>query len=223
MNKNIVIIGQNEFLDMPRMLESLKTLFPADKRIWVLDRSTDFSKQFLNAMQEEVVCTPSEWEGRKVSSARNLGLSYCDADSDVMFLDGDRYIVSGYDDFNTYDKDILLFKVERDERDDPRWFVDYQDIYGKIHNGFYSCGLFMKREAINKVIDYQGELFSTDIEQYWGVEDVHLGDVCYSLGLTCDFNRRIRLHGNFDNSKKIPQEAWKVRIRKRLELDNVKW
>lgn len=220
---NIVIIGHNEFNYMPLMLTSLEKNYPGAKRIWVLDRCTDDSEAYLKFKKETYVCTPSDWKDRRVSSARNLGLSLTDPNEDVIFLDGDRFFVVGANDFDSYGKDILLFKVQKDERDDYKWFTEYSQVYGHIHNAFYSCGLFMKRSAINKVLEFQGELFDTSIEQYWGVEDVHLGDVCYSLGLTCDFHRTIRLYGQFDNSKKIPQDAWRARIRKRLELDNVIW
>lgn len=219
---NIVIIGQNERQNMPLMLASLKKAFPNDKRIWVLDRSTDDSQHFLEQENEIYVRTPNTWEGRCVSSARNFGLSFTNKDSDVLFLDGDRYIVSGKFTPGKVKKDVLLFMVQKDERDDPKWFKKYSQIYGHLHNGFYSCGLFMKRSAINKVLDFQGELFDTSIEQFWGVEDVHLGDVCFHLGLTADINRNMILYGHFDKEKKIPLDAWRARVQKRLPL-NVVW
>lgn len=220
---NIVIIGQNEYNHMESMLNSLEKYYPNAKRIWVLDRCTDLSETFLKEKGETYVCTPSDWEGRRVSSARNLGLSLTDENEDVMFLDGDRFFVKAANDFEEYGTDIVLFKVQLDERNDFKWFTDYQQVYGHIHNAFYSCGLFMKRSAINKVLEFQGELFDTSIEQYWGVEDVHLGDVCYNLGLTCDIHKTIKLYGCFDNSKQIPKGAWRARIEKRLKLDNIIW
>lgn len=219
---NIVIIGQNERQNMPLMLESLKNTFPKDKRIWVLDRSTDSSIEYLEANDEIYICTPNSWVGRRVSSARNFGLSFTDKGSDVLFLDGDRYIVRGKFTPSKVKKDVLLFMVEHDERNDPKWFKKYSQIYGHLHNGFYSCGLFMKRAAIDKILTFQGELFSTDIENYWGVEDVHLGDVCFHLGLTAGINKNMILYGRFDKDKKIPLEAWRARVSKRLPL-NVIW
>lgn len=219
---NIVIIGQNEYKNMPMMLNSLKKTFPNDKRIWVLDRSTDESEKYLEENDEIYIRTPNSWEGRRVSSARNFGLSFTDKDEDVLFLDGDRYIVSGKFDPKRVKKDILLFLVEKDERDDPKWFTHYSQIYGHLHNGFYSCGLFMKRSAINKILEFQNELFDTSIEQYWGVEDVHLGDVCFHCGLTADINKKMVLFGHFDKDKKIPLDAWRARVKKRLPL-NIIW
>ena len=220
---NIIIIGHNERESMPKMLESLKRTFPRAKRIWVLDRCDDGSEEYIDSQGEIYIRTPNSWEGRRVSSARNLGLSFADKDADILFLDGDRYIVEGKNDFLRKKKDIVLLKVEKDERDDDKWFTKYSQVYGHIHNAFYSCGIFFKRSAVDKVLEYQGEFFDTSIEQYWGVEDVHLGDVCFNLGLTCCIHDKFRLHGQFDNSKKIPMDAWKARIRKRLTLDNIIW
>lgn len=219
---DIVVIGQNEENSIDDMLSSLKVYIPHARRIWVSDRSTDDTVKVLKALGEEVHETPSNWVGRCVSSARNFGLSFTRNDADVIFLDGDRYIKKFSKGFLRTNKDILLFPVEKDERDDPKWFKKYSQIYGHLHNGFYSCGLYMKRSAIESVVNYQNELFDTSIEQYWGVEDVHLGDVCYHLGLTCDIYKKIRLNGHFDKDKKIPLEAWRARIKKRIPL-NVVW
>lgn len=222
MNLDIVIIGQNEEESIEKMLSSLKTYLPKARRIWVSDRSTDSTVSMLTDNSEEVHETPPHWIGRRVSSARNFGLSFTRNDADVIFLDGDRYIKKFCRGFLTTDKDILLFPVEKDERIDPKWFKKYSQIYGHLHNGFYSCGLYMKRHAIDKVLKFQGELFNTKIEQYWGIEDVHLGDVCYHLGLTCDFYKKVVLNGKFDSTKKIPLEAWRARVKERLPL-NVIW
>lgn len=204
------------------MIDSLNKFIPDAHRIWVLDRSTDDSVDILNDLGEFYIKTEYSDSARHVSGCRNLGLSYTRNDADVIFLDGDRYIKKFNMDFISTDKDILLFPVDQDERDDPKWFTDYSMVYGHLHNGFYSCGVFFKRNSIKKILEYQGEMFDTSLEEYWGVEDVHLGDVCYHLGLSCDLYKDIRLNGCFDPSKKIPLEAWRARVRKRLDL-NVIW
>lgn len=220
---NIVIIGQNEEASINSMLASLIKYFPNDKRIWVLDRSKDDSKKILKSKGEFFVCTPNKWNGRKVSSTRNLGLKHCDNNEDVLFLDGDRFFTKCENtNFKSFKTDIVLLLVEDDERDDPKWFTKYNQIYGHLHNGFYSCGLFIKRNAINKILSFQGMLFDTSIEKYWGVEDVHLGDVCYHLKLTACIHDSARLNGHFDKDKKIPLDAWRARVKKRLPL-NVIW
>lgn len=221
---DIVIIGKNEGESVKSMLDSLQTYLPKARRVWILDRNTDSSLEFLTSHGEFVVPTPFELSDttRHVSYCRNLGLGFTRPTSDVIFLDGDRSIESFCSGFLRKSKDVLLFPVEKDERDDPKWFTKYSQVYGQIHNGFYSCGVFFKRSAIEKILAFQGCLFDQSLEKYWGIEDVHLGDVCYHLGLSCDLYKRIRLHGSFDNTKKIPLDAWRLRILKRLRL-NVIW
>lgn len=220
---DIVIIGQNEKDSIQKMLSSLKRCLPNARRVWVLDRCTDGSDKILESLNEFFVTTDfNKEDGRKVSSCRNLGLKNTRSESDVIFMDGDRFIKTFCNGFTKIKKDIVLFPVEDDERDDPKWFKKYNQVYGHLHNGFYSCGLYMRRSAINRVLDFQGELFDTSIEGYWGVEDVHLGDVCFHLGLTCDIYWKIRLNGHFDKEKRIPLDAWRARVKKRLPL-NVIW
>src|SRR5574344_1254570 len=90
---DVVIIGQNEgryIQDMHRVLGAYSY-----DRYWVLDRCTDDSAQQLVALGERFVCTPSSLQGRQTSFARNLGLALCNPKHDVLFLDGDRYIITG--------------------------------------------------------------------------------------------------------------------------------
>jgi len=206
----IVIIGQNEGKHIKNMLNSL---FPYDyKRFWILDRCNDGSVIQLSNAGENYIKTPSEWKGRKTSSVRNLGLSKCDPEADVLFFDGDRFPVSGdLTALEKWDKDIALLMCEEDVRDS---FKDnFQDYYRTINNGFYSCGIFFKRHAINKIIEQQGELFPTDVEQWWGVEDVLLGDLCYRLGVTADLVPGIRLNGKIE-IKPIEKEGQNARLGK---------
>jgi hypothetical protein len=200
---NIVIIGQNEGESIEKMLFSLRHINA--KRIWVLDRCTDNSVEILKKYNEYYVETPSHLTGRQTSFSRNLGLSHCDINADVIFLDGDRYVVKGdFNMFNNYHTDISLFFIEEDSRDENyKGDGEFQYMpvqYGKVMNGFYSCGIFFKREAINKVLEFQdGKFFNEDIQDVWGIEDTYLGDVCYHLNLTCEFNKQIILHGKFDS------------------------
>lgn len=213
----IVIIGHNEAKSIEAMIESLKQ-YPF-KLIWVLDRCTDDSFNILSKYGEFIVLTDNKLQGRQTSYSRNLGLSYADKDEDVLFLDGDRFLVSG--DLNTlvnsnFDIELLYLK------NDIRNTESYKE-YGKIINGFYSCGVFFKREVINKILNFQGgKLFNEDIQNYWGIEDTYLGDVCYHLGLTCNYNHNIRLSGGFS---RLEVESTDI-IRKRFELRdklNVLW
>ena len=224
---NIIIIGQNESLSIEPMIESLEKYFGGSRRIWILDRCTDDSEKKLSRYKEEYHTTPSELIGRQTSFSRNYGLMFSNPKADIVFLDGDRFIVNG-DNFNNLKYYISLFTLEQDDyRNEMKHAdgseIDYmKEIYGTPVNLFYSCGLYIQRNAINKIIKFQkGELFSTELQEEWGVEDVYLGDVCYHLGLSCEINKNIRLHGGFSNNKTSINA-----LRKRFELRdklNVKW
>lgn len=215
---SIVIIGHNEANFIIRMLASLKNIDA--KRIWVLDRCDDGSAELLEDCGEFYITTSDTLKGRQTSHSRNLGLSHCDKVSDVIFLDGDRFIVNGdLNIFHDYDKDISLMLLENDHRN----LLDINESYGEVHNGFYSCGVFFKRNAINKVLEFQnGEFFKEDIQDVWGIEDTYLGDVCYHLELTCDINKDIRLNGEFERLEIDSLDVIERRFILRDKL-NVKW
>ncbi|MCK9542137.1 MAG: hypothetical protein M0R03_08915 [Novosphingobium sp.] len=215
---NIVIIGQNEGVSIKSMYDSLQHI--ECNRIWILDRCTDNSEEQLKELGERYVNTFNSLEGRQTSYCRNLGLMLCDNNSDVLFLDGDRYVKNGcFNNLLKWKNDIALLMVEKDERCE---IDDYSHFYGQVNNGFYSCGIFIKREAINKILDFnKGELFSTDIQKTWGIEDTYLGDVCYHLGLTCDLYKDCILNGEFKKIK-IDLDTIESRFKKRDSL-NVKW
>jgi hypothetical protein len=156
--------------------------------------------------------------GRKTSTNRNYGLGFTDMNSDVLFLDGDRYVVEGsLDKLCKTKNDVTLLKVKNDYRGD-----DYDEYSGKIVNGFYSCGIFFKSRAIDKILEFQKELFSTKVEKYWGSEDLYLGDVCCHLELKIGFYKWCRLNGGFE--RKLPDsfESLKKRFELRSKL-NVLW
>lgn len=212
----VVIIGQNEGSSVEMMLSSLLHL-EAD-RIWIADRCSDDTVEKLARYGEKVIQTDPDLRGRQTSYSRNLGLSFCEGD-DVLFLDGDRYIVLGdLNSLNSWDKDICLLPIQEDFRP----MDEFANIYGRVHNGFYSCGIFFKKEALSKILKFQnGELFRKDIQTAWGIEDIYLGDVCYHLGLTCDINKNIILHGKFENIHVgVDNMRKRFHLRERL---NVRW
>ena len=147
-------------------------------------------------------------------------LSLCNKDADVLFLDGDRYVESGnITDLENTDYDINLLYLTEDLRDG---IIDITKTYGQVYNFFFSCGIFFKRSALNKILDFQNnELFSEDIQEHWGIEDTYLGDVCYHLNLTCNYNKEIRLHGKFEKTAAEIDTIY-IRLQKRDKL-NVLW
>lgn len=212
----IVIIGQNEGGSIEKMLHSL--LPYRYERIWVLDRCTDDSSSILSEHGEYFVKTPDWLEGRQTAYARNLGATI--AQDDVLFLDGDRYVVAGsIEGIENTENDIELLTIEKDSR---IGILNYKQIYGRVYNGFFSCGLFIKRSAIEKVVRFQGELFRIDMQADWGIEDTGLGDVCYHLRLSADLFRRCVLAGSFDKKSLDRSEILVKRFQFRDKL-NVKW
>lgn len=211
----IVIIGRNEGEFIEPMIESTKGY----DRVWVADRCSDDTVKKLEKYGEKFIKTPIYLFGRQTSYARNLGLSKTDKNSDVLFLDGDRFIEEGsLDGLENTKNDISLLKITDDSRGDE----PYSDFYGCVNNRFYSCGIFFKRDAINKVLGFQnGELFDTSVQSMWGIEDTYLGDVCYHLRLTADYFNNCKLHGVIVNNN-IGSDNMILRFNKRQKL-NVKW
>ncbi len=219
MDINTIIIGHNEGASVLRMFSSLKD-FGNTRRTWVLDRCSDDSESILDFMGETHICTPSSLNGRQTSYCRNLGLSCTDI-VDTIFLDGDRYIVDGKLEDIERDK-VNLFVLEKDKRN--TWTHDQfvNEHYGHVINGFYSCGLYIPRNYVERIIDFQGgELFRTDIQDVWGIEDTYLGDVCYHLGLDVIINKKIVLRGKFGRME-LDDGSLVRRFKLRDKL-NVKW
>lgn len=228
---DIVIIGHNEGEHVSAMIESL----PKDRDIiYVADRCTDDTIETLkNYPYVTVIDTTSlNLEGRQTSFCRNLGLMLCDETHDVLFLDGDRSIKKG--DILTLESednhvDITLLKLEEDFRDERMIEgidLTFEEMYGDLISGFYSCGIFFKRDAIRKIQSHElmkGQLFPEMLQQYWGIEDTSLGDLCYSIDLTAELNNNIRLRGSFTKTDLDSIEALRMRFEFRSKLKRVKW
>lgn len=212
MKNEVVIIGRNEGNYVNQMIKSL----PEDwHKIYVADRCTDNTVDLLRQYNNVTIVETKNYTGRKTSSCRNLGLSYTDKDSNVLFLDGDRYIEEG--DIKTVcenaQTDIVLLPL----RKEIKRLFPFTILYGSKLNGFYSSGIFFKRNAINKVIEFHGEFFPTSVEHIWGIEDCYLGDICYHLGLTASVAYDIVLAGLFERTE-IPIEADTLRMFARSNL-----
>lgn len=216
---NVVIIGHDEGASIDVMLRSL----PRDwKIVYVADRCTDGSVQELRALGVKTVdTTPLDLEGRRTSTCRNLGLSLCDKDADVLFLDGDRYPVKGdirkaYEEMTT---DVLCLPVEDDWRTPENFALNYGRVYCEV----YSCGMIMRRSAIDAVLRFQqGMLFNESLQKWWGIEDTSLGDVCYHLGLSAALTNEVILRGGFDRFEVSGLDVIEQRLKFRDRL-NVRW
>lgn len=215
----IVIIAQNEAKHIKRMMDAL---LPLHWRIhYVADRCKDDTLKLLSRYDVDVVETPAELKGRQTSFARNLGLSRCDGASSVLFLDGDRYPVFG--DLRSAIRcscsDVTCLPIEYDFRTRENFTMNY----GRVINGFYSCGIHFRREAIDKILAFQnGQLFNEDLQADWGIEDTSLGDVAYHLGFTAELSEMVTLRGAFERSTVDSLDVIEKRLRFRDKL-NVLW
>jgi hypothetical protein len=198
---SVVIIGRNEGLSVDPMIISL----PEDWKIYyVADRCTDNTLKLLSKYSNvfPIDTTNHNFEGRKTSTCRNLGLLSCPEEDDILFLDGDRYVISGNIKkvIENFKSDILLFRLEEDSRGE-----EFERRYknADLINGFFSCGVFFKREAINKILECPynfGELFPEFLQDVWGIEDTSLGDLCSYLGLNAELCNDVKLSGKFERS-----------------------
>lgn len=216
----VVIIGHNEGESVTEMVRSLPSSW---HKIYVADRCTDKTLKRLSFAENTAIVdtTPLGLVGRQTSFCRNLGLSETNKDSDVLFLDGDRYVVFGdiKQAVDHCDTDIMLFRLDEDNRTDQ----STKENYGRLCNGFFSCGIFFKRSAIDRVMKFQGgQLFNEGLQRDWGIEDVSLGDVCYHLGLSVSLCETVHLNGSFTRFRLDNLDVLERRLRFRNRL-NVKW
>ena len=218
-NIEVVIIGQNEGRHALKMIGAI----PSDWMIhYVADRCTDDTVEMLSRYPVDIVDTTGlGLQGRQTAFCRNLGLSRCGVESDVLFLDGDRYPVAGSlrGAVESCQTEILCLPLEEDFRTEQ----SFEKQYGEVNSGFYSCGVFFTRCAIEAVQDMQdGELFNSNLQEYWGIEDTSLGDLCYHLRLSASLSDKVRLRGRFERNTLDDIGVLEKRLRFRENL-SVKW
>ncbi|MCQ2232133.1 MAG: glycosyltransferase family 2 protein [Paludibacteraceae bacterium] len=219
---DVVIIAKNEGIYVEKIINSIDKDWHI---VYVADRCTDNTIEQLDALRETrenltiIDTTKMDLTGRQTSTCRNLGLKYTNAGSDVLFLDGDRYAVGGSykDAVDGAKAEIVCFPLQVDSRT-PQSF---SDTYGCVNSGFFSCGIFFRRFAIEKVIKWQGSLFNNELQYEWGIEDTSLGDLCYHLGLNAELTDKCVLQGEFTYAT-ISKTARLKRFIFREPL-NVKW
>lgn len=220
---NIVIISRNQADFIERMWECVRD---AGNALFVFDRCSDASERLASLLGIPYISN-DDGEGRMTSTARNLGyaeLKRRHGLQDTLFLDGDRHVAKGdllgLADSDTDIKDLLL---EKDYRDD--YTVKY--LHGTISNQNYSCGIFFKADACRKIEGFYEEnrdiygdslIFPQNVEKYWGVEDTHLGDICYHLDLSVSVYEGARLSGKFDKHVLDDIEALVLRLRLQSRL-----
>lgn len=229
-NIDVVIIGHNEGM----YIDSMISCIPSEWRIiYVADRCSDDTIPKLRKYSNVNIIDTStmDLKGRQTSFCRNLGLFFTNKSHDVLFLDGDRYATS--DDIASISDsttDITLLTLENDGRNNP--LFDINAAYGTVYNGFFSCGIFIKRSAIEKIASHElmqrcngciPQVFPEFLQNDWGIEDTSLGDLCFDIGLSVSIDKNIRLRGGFDKNNVDSLDVIEKRFQFRSKLSHVKW
>lgn len=218
----IVVISHNQAPSIPLMKEYLDKHFPGCPVTLVLDRCTDHSEDVAAKVNIPFI-TNWEGEGFLAGRMRDKGLE-CSGVSDTLFLDGDRIPSGGfsYMDARTaldmYDVTIMPIA----EGEFRAWFRQDQYVanpnYGKWDNDVFTCGMVVRKEALEKIKEAQNNLlFVKDFDGQFGEEDRYLGDIAYHLGLTCGgFPLRMALSGAFRPSGDRGGFDRNIKVRSRL-------
>lgn len=136
------------------------------------------------------------------SANRNAGLAYWHDDagnnSIIEFFDGDRFPIKYAEpekEMSATGADILLYPCEKDIR--FGYAKAGVELYMKgPGNPFFSCGLAIRKDAIDKIIEFnKGEFFCEEFSG-WGGEDQYMGTVAAHLGLKCVLSANTILNGS---------------------------
>lgn len=188
----VVIIGKDQGSDILKTHNSIKSSI---KRIFVLDRCSDDSESICKENNIPYLINLIG-KDRQPSRCRNIGLNYFKNDEDILFLDTDRVTNFDIDILNDSPFDVTLtfceddirlkdIKKQKDYSDDPLSFNENKS-WGNFNNACFSSAIFIRRKAINTVINKFGYLWDEEFTK-WGEEDRHLGDLLYSISATCGF------------------------------------
>lgn len=187
---SVVVISKNQRGPLEKMLAALRSQLPDYPRLFVLDRTTDGSREFLMEEGERFV-EKNTGRGFEAGSARNLGLSLVPASDDVLFFDGDRHPIGispalVEQALATYD--VTLISAEKELC--RGWFTDHfteNPLMGFKGNSFFTCGFLMRRSAIQEILKLSmfNLLFNPLYDGAYGTEDMFLGDMVYHIGLSC--------------------------------------
>lgn len=185
---HIIIISQNQADSIPAMLEAIGSR-PATI---VLDRCTDGS-DCLPFPDSVRVVRNYDGDGFLAGRMRNIGLAHSPEGQDVLFLDGDKVPSGDLDAIPSLPWDAVLMGTSPDRRG----FAEgpLPDMGVNPHNGFYSCGLFLRAETIRAVRSLCGQLFHPAFDGAWGEEDRFLGDCLRHIGHTAGYTKTVTLAG----------------------------
>lgn len=222
---DIVIISKNQHESLKEMMFTLRLDIPTANRIFVLDRCTDGSKEFLESHNEFFI-ERHDAEGFCAGSARNLGLKHTNPEHDVLFLDGDR--IPHNLNYERIVQMLYYFNISmiKNQKDSRQWFVNVPSIniyMSKTHNdnnNVWSSAILLRRSAINKISEVvgNGNLFDPIFDGHWGCEDEYLGDVAIHFGMISGgFPSSIYVEGETTMTSTSTPEYMK-QMQKRIEL-----
>jgi hypothetical protein len=215
---NVIIISKDQCEYLPLLIESLNSQLPNINRLFVLDRCTDDSAKYLYDRHEKFI-ENKIGEGFLAGKSRDIGLKHCGIDN-TLFLDGDR-ILNGFTvDIveQAFNYDLCLIKIEHDFRTIFKSTFTENPFFGNINNDVFSCGITVKKDMIQKIVNLQhGRLFNEAFDCNFGEEDRFLGDMVFFNNGTCGlFPNSCYLSGKFSTINY--NAAYRQQCITRLEL-----
>lgn len=202
MKKYVIIITHTEAKQEVR--ETINSVAnDCDGVVLVCDRNesvADLCKEYDNVISFNI---NKGLEGRLTSTARNFGLRIIESfwkpedDDAIIYMDGDRKLTRGSLNAVKPAHDVELIKLENDYRKE----MHYSERYGEINNGFNSNGLIFKYSAIKKLKEHFGFVFPEEVQDVWGIEDRCLGDMCFHLNLSAEYNFNVTQKGTYERTE----------------------
>lgn len=216
---HVIVINRNQQKYVHQMREALKPIEP----LFVFDRCEpvlDVNFIFNN-----------EGENFLAGKMRDYGAK--DIDDDILFLDGDKVPKGNIlkDIESLKDKyDCICYGIDSDKENSVyRNFMKQDNVDGvvpwqlnrssPIAFGCYTCGMFLKKEVIEKVrLLNNGRIFHPSFDGTWGDEDNFLADEVDYLGFKIGYSTHVRLSGEF-SSCETKMDMFVSNFRKRLLLN----
>ena len=219
----IIVISKNQADSLHMMRAHLETQFPNVKRLFVLDRCSDNSKQLLTDLGESFI-EKLDGNGFEAGRARDFGMAHFGYDKHFLLFDRDRFplgftesiLIKGLSSY-----DICLTRVSEDIRD---WFKPEfvsNPNFRKIENDVYTPSFTIRKEMLGKILPLNGgRLFNQAFDGNWGGEDMSMGDFAYALGGTCGgFPNTSIVCGGFYT--KVPRPSYNIQMNVRKNLAGV--
>lgn len=212
-----VVISKDQSKYIPYFEKSLKNI----EHIYVIDRPTEEYPKNIPTLYNY------EGTGFLAGKMRDLGANYFNYDSDILFLDGDKYPIKGnLEKLDKIEGDIIMLPILNDKR---IIFNNLQENNTKEYiikdktnpqNFVYSCGILLRKRFIDYVrkINNDGRIFKEIFDGNFGEEDRFLGDI-----VSCTENFKIVitntiiLNGEF-NGLKDREDSFLINFNKRLKL-----